>query len=77
MSYLSLFSQEREQKSTISKDFISRLIELKNDTAKDPTHESHQGLTEKIITAQGVVFFVAGFETIANTLSTLCHRFGQ
>ena len=71
------FPKEREQKGITSKDFIARLIELKNDTAKDHTHESHQGLTEKIITAQGVVFFVAGFETSSVTLSTLCHRFDQ
>ena len=71
------FPKEREQKGITSKDFIARLIELKNDIAKDPTHDSHQGLTEKIITAQGGVFFVAGFETAASTLSTLCHRFEQ
>ena len=53
---------------------MARLSELKNAVAKDPNHESHQGLTEKIITAQGTIFFVAGFETTSNTLSTLCHR---
>ena len=70
------YLQEREQKGKIGKDFVARLTELKNAVAKDPNHENHQGLTEKIITAQGTIFFVAGFETTSNTLSTLCYRFG-
>ena len=56
---------------------MARLCELKNAVAKDPNHEHHQGLTEKIITAQGTIFFVAGFETTSNTLSTLCYRSGN
>ena len=70
-------SQEREQQGKIGKDFVARLSELKSAVAKDPNHENHQGLTEKIITAQGTIFFVAGFETTSNTLSTLCYRFGK
>jgi len=65
--------KEREQNGRSKPDFVARLSELKNAVAKDPNHESHQGLTEKIITAQGTIFFVAGFETTSNTLSTLCH----
>ena len=71
------YLQEREQKGKIGKDFVARLTELKDAVAKDPNHENHQGLTEKIITAQGTIFFVAGFETTSNTLSTLCYRFGM
>ena len=75
--YLILFVQEREQKGITKKDFVQRLNELKNAVAKDPTNESHQGLTEGIIVSQGIIFFVAGFETTSNTLSTLCYRFAH
>ena len=77
MKFSTLDLQEREQKGLTTKDYVSRLSELKNAVAKDPNHESHQGLTEKIITAQGTIFFVAGFETTSNTLSTLCYRLAK
>jgi len=69
--------KEREQKGITKKDFVQRLNELKNAVAKDPTNESHQGLTEGIIVSQGIIFFVAGFETTSNTLSTLCYSFAK
>jgi cytochrome P450 len=52
-------------------------MELKKEVKLNPDAEFHRGLTDDIITAQGIIFFVAGFETTANTLSTLCHTFAK
>ena len=52
-------------------------MELKKEVKQDPHAEFHRGLTDDIITSQGIIFFVAGFETTANTLSTLCHTFAK
>ena len=34
-------------------------------------------LSEEIIVAQGIAFFVAGFETSSNTLSTLAYNLAK
>ncbi len=46
-------------------DFVGRLNDILNHLEKP--------LTEELVTAQGVIFFAAGFETTANTLSTLSY----
>jgi cytochrome P450 len=52
-------------------------MELKKEVALNPHTEFHQGLNDDIITAQGIIFFVAGFETTANTMSTLCYSLAK
>ena len=58
--------KERDSKNIQVGDFIDRLREI----MKNP----QAPLNEKIITAQGIIFFVAGFETTAHTLSTLSYN---
>lgn len=53
-------------------DFIDRLKEL-NDGLGKGTHND-KVLTENLIMAQGIGFFIAGFETSSNTMSTLCYN---
>ncbi len=65
---------QREKQGIQSNDFIARLMELKKEVAKNPGAEYHKALNDTNITAQGVIFFVAGFETTANTLSTFSYE---
>ncbi len=58
--------KERDEKKIVVGDFIDRLREI----AKDPP----EMLNRTIITAQGIIFFAAGFETTSNTLSTLTYN---
>ena len=51
-------------------DFIDRLNELNVDKT---THN----LSEEVIMAQGIAFFIAGYETSSNTLSTLCYNLAK
>eukprot|EP00093_Oithona_nana_P005061 05061.XXX_189702_191147_1 [CDS] Oithona nana genome sequencing. len=51
-------------------DFIDRLNELNADQAK-------HHLSEEVIMAQGIAFFIAGYETTSNTLSTLCYNLAK
>jgi cytochrome P450 len=51
-------------------DFIDRLKEMSEDLKKQ-SGKNESLLSEEIIVAQGIAFFVAGFETSSNTLSTL------
>ena len=48
-------------------DFIDRLNELNADQANNH-------LSEEVVMAQGIIFFIAGYETSSNTLSTLCYN---
>lgn len=52
-------------------EFISRLIEIKNSLAKD------SNLTKDMITSQGIVFFIAGYETTSNTMCTFLHNMAR
>ncbi len=53
-------------------DFIDRLKEL-NDARGKVGHENNI-LTEEMVMAQGIGFFIAGFETSSNTMSTLSYN---
>jgi len=53
----------------IQDDFIGRLNEI--------MMHLEAPLSADLITAQGVIFFVAGFETTANTLSTLSYNLAK
>jgi cytochrome P450 len=50
-------------------DFIDRIMEVRN----DPNAE----VSKDLVTAQGIAFFAAGFETTSNCLSTLCYNLVQ
>ena len=57
----------RTKEKTFKGDFIDRLEELKAESIK------HGLVTEDQITAQGIIFFAAGFDTTANTLAVLSY----
>ena len=57
--------KERKSMKIDKGDFVGRLNDILNHLEKP--------LTEELVTAQGVIFFAAGFETTANTLSTLSY----
>ena len=57
---------EREQQNIKIGDFVDRLMEYKK-VAELP-------ITDEMIEAQGMVFMVAGFETTANTLGSMCYQ---
>ena len=69
--------QQREKESVLGNDFIARLMELKKLVANNPNDEHLSTLNDDIITAQGIVFFLAGYETTANTLSTLTYNLAK
>jgi len=60
----------REKSGAGPGDFVDRLIELKNRVEKG----EFPSLSADQITGQGIVFILAGFETTASTLSTLCYN---
>lgn len=66
--------KQREEKGIKSSDFISRMIDLKNQKLQYPNEPSLKYISEDLINAQSVVFFLAGFETTSNTLSTFAYN---
>jgi len=58
--------EERRSKKIEKADFLSRLNEMAANLEKP--------MTEEMLIAQGVIFFVAGFETTGSTLSTFCRN---
>ena len=63
----------REGQKIQANDFIARLMDLKSQVEANPQAESFEGLTSDIVTAQGTIFFVAGYETTASTLTSLSY----
>ena len=62
-----IMKARRESGTATGGDFIGRMMELIDDLKNKKTdHKSI--LNEDILTAQGIIFFVAGFETTAFTL---------
>ena len=57
---------EREAQNIKIGDFVDRLMEYKK-VAELP-------ITEEMIEAQGMIFMIAGFETTANTLGSMCYQ---
>ena len=60
---------ERNKMNIVKDDFIGRLAEI--------IEQQNNVLTPDLITAQGVLFFVAGFETTSNTLATMCYHLAK
>ena len=58
--------KEREEKKIVRGDFLDRLREISKEP-KDP-------INRKMITAQGITFFSAGFDTISTALSTITYN---
>nr|AIL94155.1 cytochrome P450 CYP3027C1 [Tigriopus japonicus] len=55
-------------------DFIARMQELVDEVIQTPESQAAKLLTKEHIIAQGAIFFLAGFETTASTLATLCYN---
>lgn len=66
-----------EQNITDKNDFIARLMEMLKEKKENPDGEDLKSLTEECIKAQGIIFFLAGYETTANTLSTFCFNMAR
>eukprot|EP00094_Tigriopus_californicus_P011152 TCALIF_10762-PA protein Name:"Similar to Cyp6a8 Cytochrome P450 6a8 (Drosophila melanogaster)" AED:0.09 eAED:0.25 QI:14/0.25/0.2/1/1/0.8/5/0/459 len=69
--------KQRSDQGIKKKDFLARLQELLEEIKNNPDGEVGKYLTEEHVTAQGAIFFLAGFETTANTLSTLCYNLAK
>ncbi|GBP56873.1 Cytochrome P450 6B7 [Eumeta japonica] len=72
--------KEREGKPKIRKDFMDFMIELKEEgrvIRKGDTGVAGLEMNDIIITAQAMVFYVAGFETSSATMSFLIHEICQ
>ena len=63
--------KSRESQGVQGQDILSKLVELVKEIKKDPNNENYEGLNESIVTAQGVIFFTAGFETTSATFTFL------
>ena len=61
----------------MTKDFLSRLLELKKSVAADPNAENHRGITPGILTAQGSVFILAGYLTTVLTLEMVYYALAK
>ena len=61
----------REKNGVTRKDFMQLLIDLKNNKLAEEDGYKHDGktLTLEEITAQSVLFFLAGFETSSTTMA--------
>jgi len=61
---------ERISSGTFTGNFMDRL----NDLRSQVKNGNLPNVSEEQVTGQGIIFFVAGFETTANTLTTLCYH---
>jgi len=61
---------QRISSGTSTGIFMDRLIDLRNQVKNGQL----PNISEDQITGQGIIFFTAGFETTANTLTTLCYN---
>lgn len=61
----------------MTKDFLSRLLELKKRIAEDPDAENHRGITPGILAAQGSVFILAGYLTTVLTLEMVYYALAK
>ena len=74
---LSILIQARESSGIMTKDFLSRLLELKKAIAAEPNAEHHRGITPGILTAQGSVFILAGYLTTVLTLEMVYYALAK
>lgn len=64
--------ESRKKSKTRQDDFVDTIMELQK-TVKNSPADSHV-LNDDIVTAQGIIFFAAGFETTSNTMTTLLYN---
>ena len=57
-------------------DFIDRLRMMLH-KIKEKGQATLDGLDEDVVVAQGIIFLAAGFETTANTMSSLTYNFAK
>ncbi len=69
--------EQRRAAGIKGKDYIARLMELRDAVASDPHSEYHRGLNEDVVIAQAVIFFIAGFETTSNSMASLCYELAR
>ena len=69
--------KQREEKDIKANDFLNRLIELQKTIGADPSGDLAKNLSDDMLVAQGVIFFLAGYETTTNTLSTLSYNLAK
>ena len=67
----------RRKNNIESNDFLARLMELSKARAADPHGEAFKDFNDDNIWAQSVIFFVAGYETTANTLCTTSYHLAK
>ena len=67
----------RKKNNIESNDFLGRLTELSKARAADPNGKDFKDINDDNIWAQPVIFFVAGYETTANTLSTTSYNLAK
>ena len=66
--------RSRDRNKAKGSDFIGRIIDLiQMRDEKKKTDESLALLSDDLITVQGVIFFLAGYETVASTLASTCY----
>ena len=63
----------REKQGIKANDYLARLMDLKAQVKENPHGENFEGLNNDIINAQGTIFFVAGYETTASTLTSFSY----
>ncbi|XP_065338079.1 cytochrome P450 6B1-like [Cloeon dipterum] len=69
--------EARRKTGESRKDFIQLLIDLKDRRKQSNAESVSNRLTDDDLMAQTAVFFLAGFETSALTLSTICYELSR
>lgn len=64
----------REKNNIVRNDFMSMLIDLKNQVVTDENGKQVPGLNRGELAAQAFVFFLAGFETSSTTMGFLLYE---
>jgi len=70
-NYSKQMMTERERNGKKYGDFIDRLIEMKQTILKNGI------ISEDQLSAQGMIFFLAGFETTAHSMGSLCYHLAK
>ncbi|CAG9789580.1 unnamed protein product [Diatraea saccharalis] len=75
---VNFIKKQRDRIMSSRKDFMDLLLEMKNSTELKSecvgSNEEIVTITDELIAAQAMIFYVAGFDTTANTLSFLLYE---
>lgn len=58
-------------------DFLGRIANLIKQKEENPGDEALKALNKDLLSAQPIIFFIAGFETTTNNLSTIAYNLTQ